>query len=175
MSLTGNAESGYTLRGKLSGFDTIRGYSAYEVAVINGFRGTEEEWLATLKGEKGDPGKDGNPGKDGVDGTVTFEELTDAQKETLRGEKGNPGNDGLSPTVAVEKIADGHRVSITDKDGTKTFDVMDGEDGSGTGDMQKNAYDANGAVATAGGIAGYVSSVVGDIDSVLDDINGEVV
>ena len=140
MSLTGNAESGYTLRGKLSGFDTIRGYSAYEVAVINGFRGTEEEWLATL-----------------------------------RGEKGNPGNAGLSPTVAVEKIAGGHRVSITDKDGTKTFDVMDGEDGSGTGDMQKNAYDANGAVATAGGIAGYVSSVVGDIDSVLDDINGVVV
>ena len=32
----------------------IPGYSAYEVACMNGFKGTEEEWLASLKGEKGD-------------------------------------------------------------------------------------------------------------------------
>lgn len=32
------------------------GKSAYEVAVDAGFVGTEEEWLASLKGEKGDPG-----------------------------------------------------------------------------------------------------------------------
>ena len=34
-----------------------RGYyiSAYGIAVKHGFVGTEEEWLATLKGEKGDP------------------------------------------------------------------------------------------------------------------------
>ena len=30
------------------------GDSAYEVAVENGFEGTEEEWLASLKGEKGE-------------------------------------------------------------------------------------------------------------------------
>lgn len=30
-----------------------RGYSAYEVAVHNGFRGTEEEWLAQLHGRDG--------------------------------------------------------------------------------------------------------------------------
>lgn len=34
----------------------IRGASAYEIAVANGFVGTEEEWLASLKGEKGDSG-----------------------------------------------------------------------------------------------------------------------
>jgi hypothetical protein len=33
-----------------------RGLSAYEVAVIAGFVGTEAQWLASLKGEKGDPG-----------------------------------------------------------------------------------------------------------------------
>ncbi len=33
---------------------TWRGYSAYEIAVQNGFEGTEEEWLASLKGERGD-------------------------------------------------------------------------------------------------------------------------
>ncbi len=31
------------------------GKSAYEIAVENGFVGTEAEWLASLKGEKGDP------------------------------------------------------------------------------------------------------------------------
>lgn len=62
MSLEGKA-SGFTLKGKLSGLpDTIRGYSAYEVAVLNGFKGTEEEWLASLKGEKGDKGDKGEPG-----------------------------------------------------------------------------------------------------------------
>lgn len=35
------------------------GKSAYEIAVENGFKGTEEEWLASLKGEKGDPGQSG--------------------------------------------------------------------------------------------------------------------
>ena len=34
----------------------IKGESAYEIAVRNGFEGTEKEWLASLKGEKGDPG-----------------------------------------------------------------------------------------------------------------------
>ena len=33
------------------------GKSAYQVAVDNGFQGTEEEWLASLKGEKGDKGE----------------------------------------------------------------------------------------------------------------------
>lgn len=53
MSLTGNAESGNVLRGKLSGLKTIHGYSAYEVAVINGFSGTEKEWLESLRGGGG--------------------------------------------------------------------------------------------------------------------------
>ncbi len=34
--------------------NTWRGYSAYEVAVQNGFEGSETEWLASLKGEPGD-------------------------------------------------------------------------------------------------------------------------
>lgn len=35
------------------------GKSAYEVACDNGFEGTEEEWLASLKGEQGEKGADG--------------------------------------------------------------------------------------------------------------------
>lgn len=62
MSLTGNAESNYVLRGKLTGLKTIHGYSAYEIAVINGFDGTEEEWLDSLVGKKGDRGEQGDSG-----------------------------------------------------------------------------------------------------------------
>lgn len=43
--------------------------------------------------------------------------------------KGEPGNDGKSPVVTVTDIENGHRVSITDKDGTKTIDVLNGKDG----------------------------------------------
>lgn len=34
----------------------IKGESAYEIAIRNGFEGTEEEWLASLKGERGKAG-----------------------------------------------------------------------------------------------------------------------
>lgn len=43
--------------------------------------------------------------------------------------KGKPGNDGKSPVVTVTDIENGHRVSITDKDGTKTIDVLNGQTG----------------------------------------------
>lgn len=42
--------------GDLGGGGTA-GKSAYEIAVDNGFTGTEEEWLASLKGEQGEAGR----------------------------------------------------------------------------------------------------------------------
>jgi len=53
------------------GQDGADGKSAYQVAVDNGFTGTEAQWLASLKGEAGGPGapgKDGDPGAPGKDG-----------------------------------------------------------------------------------------------------------
>lgn len=41
------------------------GKSAYEVAVANGYTGTQAQWLASLKGADGANGKDGSNGKDG--------------------------------------------------------------------------------------------------------------
>lgn len=41
------------------------GKSSYEVAVANGYSGTQAQWLASLKGADGAPGKDGSNGKDG--------------------------------------------------------------------------------------------------------------
>ena len=46
------------------------------------------------------------------------------------GPGGDPGDNGVSPTVAVSTITGGHRIAITDVNGTKNVDVMDGEDGS---------------------------------------------
>lgn len=51
------------------------GDSAYQVAVNNGFEGDERQWLASLKGQKGDTGQNGDPGP--------------------KGEKGDPGRDGF--------------------------------------------------------------------------------
>ena len=38
-----------SLKGKISILDTLHGKSAFEIAVINGFKGTEAEWLESLK------------------------------------------------------------------------------------------------------------------------------
>ena len=46
----------------------VRGKSAYEIAVDNGFSGTEQEWLESLKGERGQDGLDGQDGQNFNDG-----------------------------------------------------------------------------------------------------------
>ena len=50
-ALRGKISSPGSAKGTLRGLEKIQGYSAYQVAVINGFEGTEEEWLESLKGE----------------------------------------------------------------------------------------------------------------------------
>lgn len=50
----------------IDGKDRENGKSAYEIAVANGFSGTESEWLKSLKGADGKDGVDGKDGKDGV-------------------------------------------------------------------------------------------------------------
>jgi hypothetical protein len=56
MSTEGNVGSVIELRGRISMPDTIQGKSAYEVAVMNGFEGSEAEWLESLKGANGKDG-----------------------------------------------------------------------------------------------------------------------
>ena len=46
----------------------ISGLSAYDIAKDNGFVGTEEAWLVSLKGERGAKGEQGEPGIQGVQG-----------------------------------------------------------------------------------------------------------
>lgn len=71
-----------------------------------------------VDGKDGKDGVDGSHGKNGVDG-----------KDGVDGAAGKDGVDGVSPVVSVEEIEGGHRVTFTDKYGTHTFNVMDGEEG----------------------------------------------
>lgn len=68
---------------------TIKPKTAYDIAVDNGFSGTEEEWVKSIKGEKGEQGK---PGKDGE--SFSFEDLTEEQLNMLKGKQGDKGADG---------------------------------------------------------------------------------
>lgn len=52
--------------------------------------------------------------------------------ETIKevNEKANSGQlDGFSPTISVTPITNGNRLTITDKNGTKTLDILNGKDG----------------------------------------------
>lgn len=60
--LKGTLSSGGSMVGGVGTVFGKDGKSAYEVAVKNGFEGSETEWLASLKGEQGKQGDRGNPG-----------------------------------------------------------------------------------------------------------------
>lgn len=56
-----------------SGTPGADGKSAYEIALENGFVGTEVEWLDSLKGADGADGAPGADGADGADGKSAYE------------------------------------------------------------------------------------------------------
>ena len=81
------------------------GKSAYQIWLEAGNTGTEEDYLASLKGKDGEDGKDGENGKDGSDGSdgksayqIAVEEGFDGTEEewlsSLKGEKGETGPQG---------------------------------------------------------------------------------
>lgn len=105
------------------------GKSAYEIAVENGFVGTEIEWLESLKGAdgkdgiNGKDGADGLPGKDGIDG-----------KNGADGQDGVNGSDGMSAyEIAVANGFTGTEfewlVSLKGSDGKDGVNGKDGADG----------------------------------------------
>ena len=79
------------------------GDSAYQIALSTGFEGTEEEWIASLKGPKGDPGETGPQGEQGIQGPKGDTGLTGPQGETgIQGPKGDPGTDGNTPVRGTD-------------------------------------------------------------------------
>ena len=75
------------------------GKSAYAIAVAHGFRGTEQEWLDSLKGLQGPQGEPGTPGPKGD--PFRYEDFTPEQLEALKGPKGDKGEDGRDGTSAT--------------------------------------------------------------------------
>lgn len=86
------------------------GPSAYEVAVAEGFTGTEAEWLASLQGEQGVPGEQGEvgpPGSTGPAGESAYQTAVDngfvgTEAEWLASLQGPPGQDGADGTDGAD-------------------------------------------------------------------------
>ena len=122
---------------RINGFQD--GKSAYEIAVDNGYVGSEEEWLESLKGTDGTDGVNGVNGKDGLngaDGLSAYEIAIDngfsgTEAEwllSLKGDPGATGADGYSPTATVTQTSSGATISITDATGTTTANISNGSD-----------------------------------------------
>ena len=114
------------------GEDLPRGKSAYEVAVENGFSGTETEWLASLKGATGAPGANGKDGTDGKtpyvgDNGNWFVGSDDTGKPSRgakgdKGEKGDKGDKG-SPGAKGDKGEPGAKGDKGDTGATPNLTV----------------------------------------------------
>ena len=93
-----------------AGTDGTAGKSAYELAVENGYQGTEDEWLSSLIGDKGDTGDTGATGAAGSDGKSAYELAVENGYQgtltewlaSLVGEAGAAGTDGTDGKSAYE-------------------------------------------------------------------------
>lgn len=75
-----------------AGADGKDGKSAYQVAVDNGYAGTETQWLASLVGPKGEQGEQGIQGPQGERGLQGEQGVQGPQG--VQGEKGDTGETG---------------------------------------------------------------------------------
>lgn len=93
---------------------TVRDITGGHQLIITDHNGSKT--VDVMDGDKGETGATGPQGKQGETGATG-----------ATGPTGPSGADGVSPTVTVSAIIGGHRVTITDKNNSKTFDVMDGD------------------------------------------------
>ena len=134
-----DGETSATLHNGANGEKGTDGKSAYQIAVEQGYQGSESDWLSSLKGdkgEKGNTGAKGNPGQDGADGKSAYaiaveHGYEDSEEKWLlslkgekgdtgeRGEKGDTGDRGLQG-VPGEKGEKGD-AGVAGKDGTDGF------------------------------------------------------
>ena len=144
-----DGETSATLHHGANGEKGTDGKSAYQIAVEQGYQGSESDWLSSLKGdkgEKGNTGAKGNPGQDGADGKSAYaiavehgyEDSEEKWLLSLKGEKGDTGErgekgdagvagkDGFSPIAAVAKDGSAVTITITDVNGTTTVTLTEG-------------------------------------------------
>ena len=141
-----DGETSATLHNGANGEKGTDGKSAYQIAVEQGYQGSESDWLSSLKGDKGNTGAKGNPGQDGADGKSAYaiavehgyEDSEEKWLLSLKGEKGDTGErgekgdagvdgkDGFSPIANVVKDGSITTITITDKNGTTTVTLTEG-------------------------------------------------
>lgn len=118
------------LRGTIVNPDVIRGKSAYEVAVANGFEGTETEWLESLKGKDGAQGIQGIQGEKGDPGKTVQTNYTQNDSTKPDYIKNKPFYDDFeslggklewdrTPTVVHVDALDGVWYKVSDNTPTK--------------------------------------------------------
>lgn len=100
----------------------VPGDSAYEIAVDNGFVGTEAEWLESLVGPQGLQGIQGPQGNQGIQGLQGIQGVKGDDGDQgpqgtqgIQGIQGVPGDDGAPGTDGIDGIdgADGESVTVT--------------------------------------------------------------
>ena len=144
-------EFALTMKGE-SGGD---GKSAFELAILNGFVGSEAQWLASLKGDRGLQGDKGDPGPEGKSAyeVAVAAGFVGSEEQWLNGLKGEKGESGITASLYADAQANGF---------TGTYEefalTMKGESG-GEG---KSAYE----VAVAAGFGGSE-------EQWLDSLKGE--
>lgn len=137
--ITGVISSAGAIQGVISTSDVVQGViSSAEVVggTVTGQRG--------LKGDKGDKGDQGDPGPQGEKGDTG--ETGPTGPQGAKGDKGDTGDDGYSPSASVSKTGNTTTITITDKTGTTTAEVYDGE-GSITDVTQNGTSVLDGTVA----------------------------
>lgn len=150
------------------GIETAQGKSAFEIAVENGFVGTESEWLESLKGEKGADGKDGINGKDGIDG----KNGVDGQngKDGTNGTDGQNGADGRG--ITSTEINESGELVLTYSDGsTANVGAVVGAKGE-KGDTGATGADGQDYVLTDTDKTEIANIVINEYDSSLMAILG---
>lgn len=113
------------------------GDSAYQVALDNGFVGTEVEWLASLEGPEGPQGPEGPKGDTGDEGPQGIQGEQGPKGDTGdQGIQGDPGDDGASAYEVA--VADGFvgtdtewLASLVGPEGPKGDQGEPGADGTG--------------------------------------------
>ena len=80
-----------------------------------------------LKGEKGEPGATGSPGPQGPQGERG--EIGPQGPQGEKGSSGDSGKDGFSPIVEISSTDKGALISVTDKNGTTSTELKNGDKG----------------------------------------------
>lgn len=149
-----------------------RGYSAYEVAVQNGFEGTVDEWLESLIGPQGPVGPQGHQGEQGIPGpapkfrigTVTTGEPGTDVIITITGTPQIPilnftiprGDEGEPGTTQYSNLNGKPTLNGVTLDGSITLDDINAQ--------------AKGDYATKSYVDNAIASELGNIESLLGGI-----